>query len=133
MGNSQLDFSSDPASCSVPTRLKINNVLLISILRLSPQFIGRLRKCIDFWRWLEVSQFILNVIIQCYYIPFSFIFPQLTMPLQVTTVLVSEALNDLLQLNLSEEIFFACWTLLICFPFLLTVGVNKEGSMLGWF
>ena len=56
-----------------------------------PSARARLQKCIDFWRLLEISWFILNVIIQSYKIPF-FIFPhlspQLTMPLLITTVLL---------------------------------------------
>ena len=31
---------------------------------------GRLRKFVDFWRTLEVSQFVLNIIMQGYKIPF---------------------------------------------------------------
>ena len=68
------DSSSDPISC---------NVLLLVLSSFldqqcfadidppaQPSVRGRLGKCIDFWRSLEVSQFILNVIIQGYKISF---------------------------------------------------------------
>ena len=69
-------------------RLKIGNVLLILILPLSPKF-GQ--ECMVFWRSLEISRLILNVVNQGYRFRF-FIFPhlslKLTMPLFVTTVLL---------------------------------------------
>ena len=76
-----------------------------------PSVRGRLRKCIDFWRPLEVSQFILNVIIQGYKI----LFFHLPTPFskannasaRTNSTFVTEAVNDLLKLNLVEEIFCA--------------------------
>ena len=70
---------------------------------------ARLRECIDFWRLLEISRFILNVIIQGYRFRF-FVFPhlssKLTMPLSVTTVLLclkllmtySSVIHDLIKI-----------------------------------
>ena len=67
---------------------------------------GRLRKFVDFWRTLEVSQFILNVIIQGYKIPFF----QLPTPFvkrnntsaRENGTFVSQAVSDLLRLDLIE-------------------------------
>ena len=69
---------------------------------------GRLRKFFDFWRTLEVSQFILNVIVQDYKIPFF----QLPTPFdrrnnnsaRENSDFVSQAVNDLLRLDLIEEL-----------------------------
>ena len=69
---------------------------------------GRLRKFAYFWRTLEVSQFILNVIMQGYKIPFF----QLPTPFvkrnnssaRENSDFVSQAVSDLLRLDLIEEI-----------------------------
>ena len=74
-----------------------------------PSVRGRLRKCIVFWRSLQVSQFILNVISQGYKIPFF----QLPTPFfkpnnasaRSNSHFVSQAINDLLDSNLIEEFF----------------------------
>ena len=113
LSDSQPDSSSDPISC---------NVLLLVLSSFldqqcfadidpptQPSVCGRLRKCIDFWRSLEVSQFIRNVIIQGYKIPFF----HLTTPFSkannasacYNSTFVSEAVNNLLKLNLVEEVF----------------------------
>ena len=72
---------------------------------------GRLRKCIDFWRSFEVSQFILNVIIQGYKIPFFHLRTPFSKAKNASaptnSTFVTEAVNDLLKLNLVEEIFCA--------------------------
>ena len=74
-----------------------------------PSVSGRLRKCIDFWRSLEVSQFILNVIIQGYNIPFFHLptpfFKANNASARTNSTIVTEAVNDQLKLNLAEEIF----------------------------
>ena len=70
---------------------------------------GRLKLCIDFWRSLESSQFILNVISQGYKIPFF----ELPTPFVKTnnasalsnSSFVSKAVNELLHANLIEESF----------------------------
>ena len=115
LSDSQPDSSSDPISCNVLP-------LVLSSFQdqqcfadidppAQPSVRGRLRKCIDFWRSLEVSQFILNVIIQGYKIPFF----HLPTPFskannasaRYNSSFVSEAVNDLLKLNLVEEVFCA--------------------------
>lgn len=76
-----------------------------------PSVRGRLLKCIDFWRTLPASQFILNVISQGYKIPFF----QLPTPFykvnnasaRSNSSFVTIAVNELLSLNLIEEIFCA--------------------------
>ena len=70
---------------------------------------GRLKLCIDFWRSLESSQFILNVISQGYKIPF-FELPTPFVKANNASALsnssfVSKAVNELLHANLIEEIF----------------------------
>ena len=78
---------------------------------IQPSVRGRLNKFIEFWRSLEVSQFILNVISQGYKIPFF----QLPTPFakannasaRANRHFVSQAVNDLLSLDLVEEIFCA--------------------------
>ena len=112
---SQPDSSSDPISCNV-LPLVLSSVLDQQCFAdidppAQPSVRGRLRKCIDFWRSLEVSQFIRNVIIQGYKIPFF----HLTTPFSkannasacYNSTFVSEAVNNLLKLNLVEEVFCA--------------------------
>ena len=70
---------------------------------------GRLKLCIPFWRSLGTSQFILNVIIQGYKIPF-FELPTPFFKANNASALskssfVSKAVNELLHANLVEEIF----------------------------
>ena len=70
---------------------------------------GRLKLCIDFWRSLESSQFILSVISQGYKIPF-FELPTPFGKANNASALsnssfVSKAVNELLHANLIEEIF----------------------------
>ena len=88
---------------------------------------GRLRKFVDFWRTLEVSQFVLNVIMQGYKIPFF----QLPTPFakrnnasaRENSDFVSQAVNDLLRLDLIEE--------LACKPNIinpLSVSIRSSGK-----
>ena len=80
-------------------------------ISVQPSVRGRLFKCIDFWRTLPASQFILNVISQGYKIPFF----QLPTPFykvnnasaRSNSSFVTIAVNELLSLNLIEEIFCA--------------------------
>ena len=82
--------------------------MLILILQLSI----RLRKWIEFWRSLEVSKCILNVISQGYKIPF-FLFPTPfskanNASARSNGAFVSEAVNDLLleEIFCSPDIFY---------------------------
>ena len=80
-------------------------------ISVQPSVRGRLFKCIDFWRTLPASQFVLNVISQGYKIPFF----QLPTPFykvnnasaRSNSSFVTIAVNELLSLNLIEEIFCA--------------------------
>ena len=80
-------------------------------ISIQPSVRGRLFKCIDFWRTLPASQFILNVISQGYKIPFF----QLPTPFYKVNnasacsnnSFVTIALNELLSLDLIEKIFCA--------------------------
>ena len=115
LSDSQPDSSLEPISCNVlPLVLSsFKNQQYSADIGppAQPSVRGRLRKCIDFWRSLEVSQFILNVIIQGYKIPFF----HLPTPFskannasaRTNSTFVTEAVNDLLKLNLVEEIFCA--------------------------
>ena len=88
---------------------------------------GRLKLCIDFWRSLESSQFILNIISQGYKIPF-FELPTPFVKANNASALsnssfVSKAVNELLHANLIEEIF--------CVPDiinLLSVSTRSSGK-----
>ena len=88
---------------------------------------GRLRKFVNLWRTLEVSHFILNVIMQGYKIPFF----QLPTPFakgnntsaRENSDFVSHAVNDLLRLDLIEE--------LACKPNIinpLSVSIRSSGK-----
>jgi len=94
----------------VVSSFKIYNILFI--LPLSPQF-GKTSNMhsVDFWRSLEVSQFILNVIIQGYRIPFFHLPTPFSKANNASarniSTFVSEAVNDLLKFNLAQEIFCA--------------------------
>ena len=73
-----------------------------------PSVRGRLGEFVDFWRTLEVSQFVLNVIMQGYKIPFF----QLPTPFakrnntsaRENSDFVSQTVNNLLRLDLIEEL-----------------------------
>ena len=73
-----------------------------------PSVRGRLGEFVDFWRTLEVSQFVLNVIMQGYKIPFF----QLPTPFakrnntsaRENNDFVSQTVNNLLRLDLIEEL-----------------------------
>ena len=71
---SQLDFDSIPASCDLTSLVleafKDSQCTVHIDSSRQPSVRGRLRECIDIWRSLDVSQFILNVISQGYKIPF---------------------------------------------------------------
>ena len=115
LSDSQPDSSSEPISCNV-FRLVLSSFKDQQCFAdidppAQPSVRGRLRKCIDFWRSLEVSQFTLNVIIQGYKIPF-FHLPSPSSKANNASArnnssFGSEAVNDLLKLNLVEEIFCA--------------------------
>ena len=75
LSDSQPDSSSEPISCNVLplvlSSFKDQQCFADIDPSAQPSVRGRLRiECIDFWRSLEVFQFILNVIIQGYKIPF---------------------------------------------------------------
>ena len=115
MSDSQPDSSSDPISCNV-LPLVLSSFLDQQYFDdidppAQPSIRGRLRKCIDFWRSLEVSQFILNVIIQGYKIPFFHLPTPFSKAKNASarynSTFVSEAVNDLLKLSLVEEVFCA--------------------------
>ncbi|CAH3190964.1 unnamed protein product, partial [Porites evermanni] len=80
-------------------------------ISIQPSVRGRLFKCIDFWRTLPASQFILNVISQGYKIPFF----QLPTPFykannasaRSNSSFVTIAVNELLSLNLIDDVFCA--------------------------
>ena len=71
---SQPDFDCIPASCDLTSLVleafKDSQCTVHIDSSRQPSVRGRLRECIDIWRSLEVSQFILNVISQGYKIPF---------------------------------------------------------------
>ena len=75
-----------------------------------PSIRGRLGEFVDFWRTLEVSQFVLNVIMQGYKIPFF----QLPTPFakrnntsaRENSDFVSQTVNNLLRLDLIEELAY---------------------------
>ena len=83
--------------------------MLILILPLSPQFVEDFENA--FWRSLEVSQFILIVINQGYKIPFFHLPTPFSKANNVSarnnSTFVSEAVNELLKLDLVEEFFCA--------------------------
>ena len=98
-----------------------------------PSVWGRLAKCVDFWRFSEVSQFILNVICEAYKIPF-FLLPTPfskanNASARANSGFVTQAVNDLLQSDLIEEIFSARASL-IRFLFPLAVRGNCEWNQL---
>ena len=110
---SELDsvLDSDPstapcADCFMLDAIKDSGPLAVDLTYSSVR--GRLRKFVDFWRTLEVSQFILNVIMQGYKIPFF----QLPTPFvkrnntsaRENSDFVSQAVSDLLRLDLIEEL-----------------------------
>ena len=70
----QLDFDLVPASCDafpfVMSSFKEPQCSVDIDTPVQPSARGRLRKCLDFWRSLEVSQLILNVMCEGYKIPF---------------------------------------------------------------
>lgn len=113
--DSQIIIDCIPASCDLTSQVleafKDSQCSANIDSSRQPSVRGRLRKCIDFWRSLEVSQFILNVISQGYQIPFF----QLPTPFfkpnnasaRSNSHFVSQAVNDLLDSNLIEEIFSA--------------------------
>ena len=116
------DFNHDFVSC---TDFPQYSVAFDSPVQ--PTVRGRLRKCIEFWRSLEVSQFILHIISEGYKIPFF----QLPTPFfksnnasaRVNSNFVSSAVNDLLNSDLVEEIF--------CVPDIinpLTVSTRSSGK-----
>jgi len=115
LSDSQPDSSSDPISCNVfPLVLgsfKDQQCFADVDTVAQPSVRGRLRKCIDFWRSLEVSQFILNVITLGYKIPFFHLPTRFskdnTASARSNSAFVSEAVNDLLKLDLVEEILCA--------------------------
>ena len=76
-----------------------------------PSVQGRLRKCIEFWCSLEVSQFILNVISQSYKIPFFQILTPFSKAnnasAHANSYFLSQAVNELINLDLVEQIFCA--------------------------
>ena len=94
------------ADCLILDSIKDSGPLAVDLTYSSVR--GRLRKFVDFWRTLEVSQFILNVITQGYKIPFF----QLPTPFakrnnasaRENSDFVSQAVNDLLRLDLIEEL-----------------------------
>ena len=98
-------------------------------ISIQPSVRGRLFKCIDFWRTLPASQFILNVISQGYKIPFF----QLPTPFykanndsaRRNSSFVTIAVNELLSLNLIKEIFCAPDILLTRFLFRPNAPANK--------
>ena len=111
LSEGQSEPSSHPTSCNVLPQVlssfKDQQCLPDIATPVQPSILGRLRKCIDFWRSLEVSQFILNVIIQNYKIPFFHLptpFSKANNASACNNSFVSEAVNDLLKLNLVEEI-----------------------------
>jgi len=113
-----LNDSSQPDSISDPTFCNVFPLVLSSFkdqqcfadidTPAQPSVRGRLRKRIDSWRSLEVSQLILNVIIQGYKITFFHLptpFSKVNnASARNNSAFVSEAVNDLLNLNLVEEI-----------------------------
>ena len=116
MSDSQPDSSSEPISCNVLplvlSSFKDQQCFADIDPSAQPSVRGRLRiECIDFWRSLEVSQFILNVIIQGYKIPFFHLPTPFSKANNASarnnSTFVTEAVNDLLKLNLVEEIFCA--------------------------
>ena len=100
--------SSTCADCFILDAIKDSGPLAVDLTYSSISVHGRLRKFVDFWRTLEVSQFILNVIMQGYKIPFF----QLPTPFakrnntsaRENSAFVSQAVNDLLRLDLIEEL-----------------------------
>ena len=96
------------ADCFILDAIKDSGPLAVDLTYSSISVRGRLRKFVDFWRTLEVSQFILNVIMQGYKIPFF----QLPTPFakrnntsaRENSAFVSQAVNDLLRLDLIEEL-----------------------------
>ena len=131
LSEGQSEPSSHPTSCNVLplvlSSFKDQQCLPDIATPVQPSIRGRLRKCIDFWRSLEVSQFILNVIIQGYKIPFFHLPTPFSKANNASarknSSFVSEAFNDLLKLNLVEEISCAPG---IRSPSLLAVWVNKD-------
>ena len=115
MSDCQPDSSSDPISCNVfplvLSSFKDQQCFSDIDTAAQPPVRGRIRKCIDFWRSLEVSQFILNVINQGYKIPFFHLPTPFSKANNVSarnnSTFVSEAVNELLKLDLMEEIFCA--------------------------
>jgi len=136
LSDSQPDSSSDPTSCNVfplvLSSFKDQQCFADIDTPAQPSVRGRLRKCIDFWRSLEVSQFILNVIIQGYKIPF-FHLPTPFSKANNTSArnnsaFVSEPVNDLLKLLVSIYHAFA--------QFFVTLGVvlaRPSQNKLIWF
>ena len=115
LSDCQPDSSSDPISCNVfplvLSSFKDQQCFADIDTAAQPPVRGRIRKCIDFWRSLEVSQFILNVINQGYKIPFFHLPTPFSKANNVSarnnSTFVSEAVNELLKLDLMEEIFCA--------------------------
>ena len=88
---------------SIPLKIQVHSR---PIWLIHPSVRGKLSKFVDFWRTLEVSQFILNVIMQGYRI----LFFQLPTPFvkrnntsaRKNRDFVSQAVNDLLRLEFSN-------------------------------
>ena len=94
---SQLDLDCIPASCDLTSQFletfKHSQCTVVIDSSRQPSVWGRVRKFIDFWRLLEISQFILNVISQGYKILFSSfrnLFENLTMLPHALTVIRSQ-------------------------------------------
>ena len=93
------------ADCLILDSIKDSGPLAVDLTYSSVH--GRLRKFVDFWHTLEVSQFIFNVM-QGYKIPFF----QLPTPFArrnntsagENSDFVSQAVNDLLRLDLIKEL-----------------------------
>jgi len=89
------------ADCLTLDAIKDSGPLAVDLTYSSMR--GRLRKFVDFWCILEVSQFILNVMMQGYKIPF-FQLPTLIAKRNNTSArensdFVSQAVDDLLRLD----------------------------------
>jgi len=115
LSDCQPDSSSDPISYNVfplvLSSFKDQQSFAYIDTAAQPLVRGRLGKCIDFWRSLEVSQFILIVINQGYKIPFFHLPTPFSKAKNASarnnSAFVSEAVNGLLKLDLVEEFFCA--------------------------
>ena len=111
MSDNQSDSSYDPTSCNVfPlvfSSFKDQHCFADIDTPAQPSVRRSLRKCIDFWRSLEVSRFILNVIIQGYNIPFFHLPTPFSKANNASarnnSTFVSEAVNDLLKRSSGKQ------------------------------